>query len=305
MKESLLRPLLIVWLLFPISSTAEPSFREIIIFGDSLSDTGNLASLPEFGFLNNPPFDRGFSNGPRAVEVLASSIGLEVDPSLHLVGPPVGTNFAVSGARARGTDPIDLPAQIGIFLLNNGGTAPSDALYVVFIGGNDVRDARDEPNKHLAKGIIRDAVKSINVSVRSLVAAGAKAIMVINVPDIGATPESQQSSDEELSERATELTKQFNKELSGRMHRIERDLNLDLIDFNLFQFFRFVIKNSIALGFTDNDDACFSSVIFIFHPDCNFDKFVFFDEFHPTKRVHERVGRALFAIVPELVDAAP
>jgi outer membrane lipase/esterase len=305
MKESLLRPLLIVWLLFPIGSTAEPSFREIIVFGDSLSDTGNLASLPEFGFLNNPPFDRGFSNGPRAVEVLANSLGLEVDPSLHLVGPPVGTNFAVSGARARGTNPIDLPAQIGTFLLNNGGTAPSDALYVVFIGGNDVRDARDEPNEHLAKGIIRDAVKSIDLSVRSLVAAGAKAIMVVNVPDISATPESQQSSDEELSERATELTKQFNKELSGKMHRIERDLNLDLIDFNLFQFFRFVIKNSVAVGFTNNDDACFSSVTFIFHPDCNFDKFVFFDELHPTKRVHERVGRALFAVVPELVDAAP
>jgi phospholipase/lecithinase/hemolysin len=129
--------------------------------------------------------------------------------------------------------------------------------------------------------------------------------MVVNVPDIGATPESQQPSDEELSERATELTKQFNKELSGRMRRIERDLNLDLVDFNLFQFFRFVIKNSVALGFTNSDDACFSSVTFIFHPDCNFDKFVFFDESHPTKRIHKRVGRALFAVVPELVDVAP
>jgi len=147
MKEFLLRPLLIVWLLFPIGSTAAPSFREIVVFGDSLSDTGNLASLPEFGFLNIPPFDRGFSNGPRAVEVLANSIGLDVDPSLHLVGPPVGTNFAVSGARARRINPIDLPAQIGTFLLNNSGTAPSDALYVVLIGGNDVRDARDEPKQ--------------------------------------------------------------------------------------------------------------------------------------------------------------
>ena len=106
-------------------------------------------------------------------------------------------------------------------------------------------------NKPLAERIIRDAVKSIGFSVRLLVTAGAKAIMVVNVPDIGATPESQQSSDEELSERATELTKQFNKELSGRMRRIERDLNLDLVDFNLFQFFRFVIKNSVALGFTN------------------------------------------------------
>ncbi|MGH9962716.1 MAG: SGNH/GDSL hydrolase family protein, partial [Pyrinomonadaceae bacterium] len=192
---------------------------------DSLSDTGNLASLPQFGFLNSLPFDRGFSNGPRAVEVLANKLGLLVNPSLHLVGPPVGTSFAVSGARAGGTSPIDLPAQIGTFLLKNEGTAPSDALYVMFIGGNDVGDARDEPNEHLAKGIIRDAVKAIDSSVHSLVALGAKSIIVVNVPDIGATPESQQSSDEGLSERATELTKQFNKELSGRMRRIERDLN--------------------------------------------------------------------------------
>lgn len=305
MKESLLRPLLIVCLLFPIGSTAEPSFREIIVFGDSLSDTGNLASLPGFGFLNNPPFDRGFSNGPRAVEVLANSIGIDVDPSLHLVGPPVGTNFAVSGARARGADPISLLAQIGTFLSNNEGTAPSEALYLVFIGGNDVRDARDEPSESLAESIIRGAVDAIDFSTRILVAAGAKAIMVVNVPDIGATPESLQSSDEELSERATELTKQLNGELSGRIRRIERDLNLDLVDFNLFQFFRFVIKNSIALGFTNSDDACFSSVTFIFRPDCNFDKFIFFDELHPTKRIHERVGRGLFAVIPEFVDVAP
>jgi hypothetical protein len=105
MKESLLRLLLIVWLLFPIGSTAEPSFRQIFIFGDSLSDTGNLASLPEFGFLNNLPFDRGFSNGPRAVEVLASSIGLDIDPSLYLVGPPVGTSFSCLGRPSQRNQP--------------------------------------------------------------------------------------------------------------------------------------------------------------------------------------------------------
>lgn len=304
-KQFLLRGLLVLYLLLPIGASAEQSFSKLFVFGDSLSDTGNLAALPGFEFLNSPPFDMGFSNGDRAVEVLGKSLGLNVNPSLHLVGPPAGTNFAVSGARARGTNPIDLSAQIGAFLLDNRGAAPSDVLYVVFIGGNDVRDARDEPDKHLAKGIIRDAVKSIDLSVRSLVTTGAKAIMVVNVPDIGATPESRQSGNEELSERATELTKQFNKELSGRMRRIERDLNFDLVDFNIFQFFRFVIKNSVALGFTNNDDACFSSVTFIVHPDCNFDKFVFFDEFHPTKRIHERIGRALFAVAPELVEVAP
>lgn len=303
-KQFLLRGLLALCLSLPIGTSAQP-FSNLFVFGDSLSDTGNLAALPDFAFLNSPPYDKGFSNGDRAVEVLAKSLGLMVNPSLHLIGQSAGTNFAVAGARARETSPIDLPVQIGSFLLNNGSTAPSDALYVVFIGGNDVRDARDAANKHLAKQYIWDAAKSIDLSVRTLAAAGAKAIMVVNVTDLGAIPESLQSGNKKFSERATGLTEQFNRLLSRKMNRIEHDLGIDLVEFNLFQFFRLAIKDSIALGFTNKQDECFSSVTFMFNPDCNFDKFVFFDEIHPTKRTHERTGRALFAVVPEFVDAAP
>ena len=54
--------------------------------------------------------------------------------------------------------------------------------------------------------------------------------------------------------------------------------------------------------FTNAKDACFSSVRFGYYPVCDADQidaFVYFDEIHPTRRVHERVGRTMFAVVPE------
>ncbi|HKF96071.1 MAG TPA: SGNH/GDSL hydrolase family protein [Gammaproteobacteria bacterium] len=309
MKLSLLRGLLVLCLLFPIAASAQQPFSDIFVFGDSLSDSGNLAALPRFGFLNEPPYDQGFSNGDRAVEVLAHDLGLALEPSLHLLGPAAGTNYAIAGARARGITPIDLKAQLAAFLLNYGGAAPSDALYIVFIGGNDVRDARDQPDEVTAQGIVRDAVGAIGVSVRALITTGAKAIAIINVPNIGLIPETRQLGIAGIAARATRLTTQFNALLAASVHQIEAEHSLNLIDFNLFQYFSFVINNNIALGFSNDTAGCYSSAAMMFNAGCasgaNFDQFVFFDEFHPSARMHERVARALFAVVPDGINIAP
>ena len=59
---------------------------------------------------------------------------------------PAGTNYALAGATSwpgatNGTPAISLPAQVGAFSLYSGGSADPNALYVIMIGGNDVRDA--------------------------------------------------------------------------------------------------------------------------------------------------------------------
>lgn len=309
MRNYFLLPMLtVLCICFSGGALAKDSFANIFIFGDSLSDTGNVAATSDFQFLNAPPYVRGFSNGPRGVEVLAERLELSAAPSLHLTGPVTGTNFAISGARARsrGEPPIDLGTQIGAFLLNSGGLAPTDALYIVFIGANDVRDARNElPGVSLK--IIGAAVASIDDAIRTLVNAGARSIMVVNSPDIGVLPETQAIAEttnlEFLPARATLLTRIFNTQLLRRLNRIERNFQIDLIHVDLFSLFQFAIENATALGFTNVDEGCFSSVTLMFNPACdsgaNFDRFLFFDEIHPTGRTHERIGRDLFTRVPE------
>jgi len=148
-KQILLCGLLGFCLLFPLGAS---SFDGILVFGDSLSDTGNLAKdkntcLPE------PPFWGGTrtTNGPLAVEVLAGGLTLTLDSSLHVgtanpdcLGTSVGGNYAVGGAMASGDDEEDLVRQIGAYISD--GSAFSNPLHVLFIGGNDILVATQLPS---------------------------------------------------------------------------------------------------------------------------------------------------------------
>src|SRR5215212_9367238 len=85
------------------SSPAMPeNFPALVVFGDSLSDTGNAGR---------------FSNGPVWVEHVARRIGARLRPSAE-----GGTNHAVGGARASG-GPNGLRAQVDAFLSGRRGRA--------------------------------------------------------------------------------------------------------------------------------------------------------------------------------------
>ena len=323
---------LLFWWWFSLGAQAQV-FSKIYVFGDSLSDRGNLAALsadPAFvflDFLNDFPFDKGFSNpknpsepGRRAVEILADALGLPLTPSLHLVGAPQGTNFAVAGAVAAGLLPdggIDgnnLDVQLAVF----DQAAPADlenALYVMFIGGNDIRAARDALSRGLGKRVVHTAVEKVNAAVRHLAAQGAKAFLVVNAPNIGVIPESrllaQSTHHPTLPVRATRYTKKFNKGLSATLQGTREELDLNLVEFDLFHFFGTLLANSRALGFDNSRDACVNNPIAPATPPpipgCvgMLDSFVFFDEIHPTNHVHRQLGRALFSLVPELPTTTP
>ena len=128
----------------PIAPTvAAPGapYTAMYVFGDSLSDTGNV-SLATFGLLPvSPPYaDRSFSNGPVWAQDLAQSLGLPpLQPSLA-----GGTDFAYGGAETGQTpthtlNPTDLPSQFTQFQTQVA-SPQAGALYAIWIGSNDVLD---------------------------------------------------------------------------------------------------------------------------------------------------------------------
>jgi len=303
------RLVLFLFLLVSPVSYASDDFQNVFVFGDSLSDAGNLASLA--GPFPNPPFfNNRVSNGPTAVDVAAAGLGLSTGASLHLIGAAVGTNYAVAGARAAGEQPIDLPTQVTLFLANQGGVASADSLYLMLIGGNDIRDARDVPDPAIAEGIIVGAVTSQLQQLQVLVASGAEKIVVLNVPDIGGIPENAVLSalfgDDTISRRATRLTKAYNKALKRGVRRLVKASRADIAVFNTFGVFREIIEDAEENGFTNTTDACFSSISFTFNPGCafgaNFPQYIFFDEIHPTARVHEMIGQSLLERISDQED---
>ena len=403
MMKQFMRALLCLCLLLPLGAKAE-EFSDVFVFGDSLSDTGNLAvfanlqvqSLAPFllceksgsgpipckdvpdlrvglcfaktSDLNNDgvpdllifefPCDDLFfmnsrvSNGPVAVEVLAERLGFDdLQPSLHpllLLGLPrpfVGTNYAVAGAHAR----VRIDPKTGLPELEDLGTQifafledlpffpePSEALYVIFIGGNDVIDAA----KALAKlvigstpeetpGVIIDAaVDAIRDNINVLSGAGARKFLVVNSPNIGSIPATRMRAEEEgippalLIGLATLLTIKFNEQLKERLEQIRAEQQqignpVEIKEFNLFRFFEVVRFVGKLFGVFENiKDPCFDSEAYrddndgdiaerIFHPGCGvdeFDDFVFFDAIHPTGRVHKFVGKALSRAAHKLID---
>jgi outer membrane lipase/esterase len=298
--------LLLIYALLPLPVMASnTSFSNIFVFGDSLSDNGNLASLPQYSFLNSRPFNHGFSNGKFAVEVLAKNFNIKIKPSLYFQGRPKGNNYAVYGATARNqgnaSDLFNLTNQVDEFLTFHNHSAPANALYIIFIGANDVFDALtpgNDPNQ-----IIGSAVDGIENAINDLVTNGAEAILVINVPDVGLTPKIR-AFGEPVVNAATALTSAFNSALLSRLNQVEQQLQKDFVYLDFFQLSQRVAADSKAMGYTNITEACFDSVNLVFNSACNggenFNDFIYFDSVHLTADAHNRLARAMYTVVPEL-----
>lgn len=126
---------------------AQPSahaglFDNMVVFGDSLSDDGNLdLSCVSQGACPQLPFLMRFTTNPGevAVEHIADYFGTPLTPALA-----GGTDFAFGGAGILNNSPGTpasvplLPAQLGMYLQATGNKADPNTLYAVWGGANDV-----------------------------------------------------------------------------------------------------------------------------------------------------------------------
>jgi thermolabile hemolysin len=162
-------------------------YSKIVAFGDSLSDTHRY-----FAATSQPPapyYLGRHSNGALWIEQLAGLLGMELQPA---------DNYAFAGATT-GRDnendndfpePQNFPGlldQIDQFLVASAGTGVDpEALYVIWAGANDfvlMVETGGSPGPTIANG-----VANLAQAVATLSQAGARHIMVINVPDIGLKP---------------------------------------------------------------------------------------------------------------------
>lgn len=313
MNTLLCRIGLFVGLLF--SSITSAQYSKLVVFGDSLSDTGNIASIS----LNFPyPFYRNrISNGPVAADFLATAIGSNADASLHLDNKQSGYNYAIGGANIKGQDREDLTAQIDSFLTRVQATADSSALYFVMLGGNDIRDVRSIASESIARNEIDSILDVLIQQLQRLIDSGARALLVPNVPNMGRLPETlqRQASDPGIVQRAQQHSQYFNQQLQQRLNALADKDRVSISQFDLYGELESLIANGSALGFRHVDIACFELDGFNFHPDCNFgtrfDRFVFFDNIHPSAKTNQIVSQALIQSLPaqpfraKIVNVAP
>lgn len=318
----------------PFASVAMP-YSQLIVFGDSLSDSGQfpdvgsplLGGFPTGGarFTNRTGPNYQHDNTEYYAEVntqrLANLLGLQALPSTPslpqaLTGNSSGTNYAVAGYETAqilnsvttvSVNPIN-PFAPGVPITRNGYLVDvprvnPNALFYINGGGNDVRN-----------GVIFDqtsaaaSASNIVAAVAVLQAAGARTIIVSDLPDVGLTPESAMLGGAVVASRS-QASSLFNQELDVQL----ANLGGNVVRLNVRGLMSEIQTDLATFGFDPavvQSDVCFDGTPSA-GVSCNEDptwgrsnlanvdpsKLLFNDGIHPTAAIHQITGDYIYSIL--------
>jgi len=278
----------------PLAAEAQTDFDRIVVFGTSLSDPGNAFAL--VGGTNVPPdwsmdpflvpelpYAKGglhFSNGATWIEQYARPRGLSanVDAAFRDASAKA-SNYAVGGARAREVaNNMHLSLQVGSFLRDASGIASPQALYVVEMGGNDIRDALFSGDV----SILESAAAAIAYNIGLLYEAGARKFLVWNAPNLGLTPAILGAGPDAVG-AAQFLSITFNYYLDVALASLPD--GIVVARFDVFRKLQALVDHPQNFGLTQVAVPCITPGTAPFA--CtNPDEYLFWDGIHPTRATH-------------------
>jgi outer membrane lipase/esterase len=312
--------------LFCAPLSAQSYFSELVIFGDSLLDSGNRG----LRYTNRVGDGSGdFSLGAYASiapQYLGMALGLATDPAAG-----GGTNYAVGGYETadilnsiNGTG-LALPAGGAearpAYLTENNSVNPN-ALFLIDGGGNDFLNGTA-----VDQATIVNSAKTLIAGVSAISAAGGRYIMLSNLPDLGKTPavQAQNLSSPGAAAAVSAGAAGYNQALQT----FANFSGANIIPVDLAGVITYVSDNAESYGFANGANVAFgplgtfdqrymcfddSNADCIEHPVFGIDgtnpdpsKLLFNDGVHPTAKVGEITGDYLIDVVvaPQLVGQLP
>ena len=286
------------------------NFSAEYVFGDSLSDVGNVYRESGKTEPASPYVGGQFSNGPVWVQDLAAKLGLPaLTPSLA-----GGTDYAFGGATTGSTATNNsavpnLEQQVGAFFAGHA-SAPSNALYTFSIGANDLFAILDGSTGGLtAQQAAAAAAQVVASEAGDLEAAGAKDLALFDVPDLGVTPQITPLGPT-VSAEASALSAYFDQQVLLDLAPVEA-AGLTVFDLNTYTLIDEAVKDPSAFGFSNVTDPCWTGgftgaatggSLCSALPAVQ-DTYLFWDDVHPTAAgqllVADAALRAMGLPVPE------
>ena len=269
------------------------SFTHLFVFGDSLSDSGNIFAATG-GLIPSPPYFNGrFSNGPIWVEHLAPALGFPFDGA---------TNFAFGGAESGAAGPTDVLNQVGGFLasgaadptdvfnqlgeflasgaadptdvlnllggflastddalnllggfLADASTVPAGALTVLWAGSNDILHNAATTPPDV---LIGTTIINLTTSVALLARAGANTFLIPNLPQLGHTPRGAATGQ---AAQLNELAGRVNSALHSTMIGLQSSLGVQIVLMDVEGLFDDVLAAPALYGVANTATPCLST----------------------------------------------
>ncbi len=289
-----------------------PTFSRVIVFGDSLSDVGNVREkVQDKFFISYPGGDFNYSDGrftnssdtdPRSVdfqgvwhEQLASRfLGLPA-ATASLRG---GLNYAFGGATTEegsqdvtvfnnptpfqgGTNTVtidNIGRQLDRYL--NEQTVDPQALYIIWGGGNDLF-------KDQSANTILGSAQRVVANVNRLINAGARNFLIPNVPPLGSIPfyDGDAAEQEELNVASREFRRELNNQLNINVIAGPGPTAPVVYRLDIWSLFVRFAADPTTFGFTNILDPAQG------RSSANPDQYLFWDDIHPTTAAHFQIAQ--------------
>jgi phospholipase/lecithinase/hemolysin len=275
----------------------QSNYSQVIAFGDSMSDTGNLfkftQALGGAGLPQAPSFQGRFSDGMVALEVMSNQLRLPL------------TNYCFSGGQTgRGNLLPFWSWQRGMLFqidefhrtMTSQGKPSNDpqALYFLWAGPNDFFEGINMYSKQTAITAGSNNLKAI----RALYARGSRHFLIPLMPDLSLTPQSAAFEKQDAGYRDTARlrSEEYKAELLRAFEQARAEMpGIDIRTYDNLEAMRESLPRFAAQGMNVTE-ACYTGklqagqTVRVVCPDPQ--NHFFWDKNHPTERIGREIGAA-------------
>lgn len=280
---------------------------KIVAFGDSASDSGEayavskeilaLPEVPEGAFLKPGTvyWENRYSNGKSAIEVLAEMMDKKL------------TNYATGGATSgykNYTPWMDTIAYTGVLgqidkyeKSLNGQKADPNALHFIMVGANDYSEFLDYELEGTIEGVADTVVANMAIAIRDLAELGAEKFLISNSIDLTLTPYEIR---EGRTDAAKAYTERVNTTLPDVLADLEKELNVDITEFDAAKVMGDIAKNPQKHGIRFVGVEAQPTYPEIKPAKTNADEYFSWDEWHFSRVTHRVIGEAMYALAKNI-----
>ena len=272
------------------TTASAQSYGRLVVFGDLLSDNGNLYLASGGTQPPSPPYFQGrFSNGRVFTELLGFN-------AVNFNGAVTGSiNMAYGGSRTDNNIafPPGMRQQLTTYVGRGGAFGPND-LVSVLGGANNIFQglsafsvlppaSQTNPQGYITP-ILTAAVTDMNFIVNDIAGRGAGTILVTNLPRLGTTP---QFSPTPLAALADYAGSTFNSQLqTALLATAATRPNTNIILFDLAKVSDLLAGSPGRFGLTNVTQSCLVGATLCANPD----SYLYFDGVHPTAAGHRLIA---------------